>query len=91
MLYPSQAATVDAITKANEWVDELFIDMDQAQEQIRTERNRYEPNPWLGHTGWERHLHNDHRRWVTEFVKANPNAKKVQECLGEDEDRFEPG
>jgi hypothetical protein len=34
-------------------------------------------------------LYSDCRRWITEFVKANPNTKKVQECLGEDEDRFE--
>lgn len=71
-------------------MDELFTDMDQEQERVRTERNRYEPNLWLEHTGWERHLHDDHRRWVTEFVKVNPNAKKVQEHLGEDSDRFEP-
>jgi hypothetical protein len=35
-------------------------------------------------------LPSDHRQWITEFVKASPNAKKVQEHLGEDEDRFEP-
>jgi hypothetical protein len=90
MPHPSQVATVGTITKANEWMDELFADMDQEQERVRTERNRYEPNPWLEHTGWERHLHDDHRRWVTEFVKAKPNTKKVQEHLGEDSDRFEP-
>jgi hypothetical protein len=55
-------------------MDELFTDMDQEQERVRTERNRYEPNPWLEHTGWERHLHDDHRRWVTEFVKAWPRG-----------------
>jgi hypothetical protein len=47
----SQAATVDVVTKANEWMDELFTDMDQEQERAHTERNRYEPNPWLEHTG----------------------------------------
>jgi hypothetical protein len=25
-------------------MDELFTDMDQEQERVRTERNRYEPN-----------------------------------------------
>jgi hypothetical protein len=40
----------------------LFTSMDKAQEQARTERNRYEPNPWLEHTGWERHLDSDCRR-----------------------------
>jgi hypothetical protein len=72
-------------------MDELFTDMDHEQERVRTERNRYEPNPWLEHTGWERRLHSDCRRWITEFVKAAPNASKVQECLGEDEERFSPG
>jgi hypothetical protein len=62
MPHPSQVATVGTITKANKWMDELFADMDQEQERVRTERNRYEPNPWLEHTGWERHLHDDHRR-----------------------------
>lgn len=90
MPHPSQAATVDTITKANMWIDELFTNMDQEQNRVRTERNRYEPNPWLEHIGWERHLPSDYRQWITEFVKASPNAKKVQEHLGEDEDRFEP-
>lgn len=70
-------------------MDELFTDMDQEQERVCTERNRYEPNPWLEHTGRERHSHSDHRRWITEFVKADPNTKKMQERLGQDEDRFE--
>jgi superfamily II DNA helicase RecQ len=86
-----QASTVDIVTKANEWMDNLFTSMDQEQERARTERNRYEPNPWLEHTGWERHLHSDCRQWITEFVKVVPNASKVQECLGEDEERFAPG
>lgn len=42
-----QTATVDAAAEANEWMDGLFTSMDKAQEQARTERNRYEPNPWL--------------------------------------------
>jgi hypothetical protein len=29
--------------------------------------------------------------WITEFVKAVPNARKVQECLGEYEEWFAPG
>jgi hypothetical protein len=58
-------------------MDDLFTDMDQAQEKDRTERNRYEANPWLEHTGWERHLPSDYRQWITEFVKAEPNARKV--------------
>jgi len=85
-----QAPAVDVVAKANEWMDDLFNGMDQEQERIRTERNRYEPNPWLEHTGWERHLDSNHRRWITQFVKAEPNAKKVQDCLGGDEDRFKP-
>ena len=85
-----QAATVDIITKGNEWMDELFIDMDQEQERVRTERNRYEPNPWLEHTGWERHLPSDCRQWIPEFVKAKPNTRRVQERLGEDDERFAP-
>jgi hypothetical protein len=67
-----QTATVDAVAEANEWMDGLFTSMDKAQEEARTERNRYEPNPWLEHTGWERHLDSDCRRWITEFVKAEP-------------------
>jgi hypothetical protein len=62
VLHPSQVATVDDITNANKWIDELFTDIDQEQERVRTERNRYEPNLWLEHTGWERHLHDDYRR-----------------------------
>ncbi|XP_022163480.1 uncharacterized protein LOC111028984 [Myzus persicae] len=85
-----RAVTVDVVTKANEWIDGLFTEMDQAQEEIRTERNRYEPNPWLEHTGWERHLPSDYRRWITEFVKAEPNTRKLQERLGEDDERFAP-
>lgn len=60
MPHPSQVATVDDITNANKWMDKLFTDMDQEQERVRTERNRYELNPWLEHTGWERHLHDNH-------------------------------
>jgi hypothetical protein len=33
------------VTKADEWMDDLFTSMDQEQERARTERNRYEPNP----------------------------------------------
>lgn len=32
-----QAATVDVVTTANEWMDVLFKDMEQAQEQARTD------------------------------------------------------
>ena len=85
-----QTATVDAAAEANEWMDGLFTSMDKAQEQARTERNRYEPNPWLEHTGWEHHLDSNCRRWITEFVKAEPNINKVREFLGEDERRFDP-
>lgn len=74
--HPDQAVAVEIVTKANEWMDGLFTDMDQEQERVRTERNRYEPNPWLEHTGWERHLPSDCRQWITEFVKAEPNARK---------------
>jgi hypothetical protein len=56
-----QASTIDIVTKANEWMDDLFTHMDHKQERARTERNRYEPNPWLEHTGWERHLYSDYR------------------------------
>jgi superfamily II DNA helicase RecQ len=68
----------------------LFADFQQAQEDARTERTRYEPNPWLEHTGWERHLSNDHRRWITECVKAEPNVDKVQACLEDDAAPFAP-
>jgi hypothetical protein len=71
-------------------MDDLFANIDEAQVQARTERNRYEPNPWLEHTGWERHLSINHRRWVTEFVKAEPNGENVRGVLGEDESRFTP-
>ena len=84
-----QAPTVDIVNKANKWMDKVFADMDQEQERIRTERNRYEPNPWLEHTGWERHLPSDCRQWITEFVKAKPNTRKLQERLGEDDERFD--
>lgn len=76
-----QAPTVNIVAKANEWMDDSFTNMDEAQDRARTERNRYEPNPWLEHTGWERHLQSDRRQWITEFVKAVPNARKVQECF----------
>jgi hypothetical protein len=33
-------------------------------------------------------LYSDYRQWITEFVKAAPNARKVQEWLGEDDKRF---
>jgi hypothetical protein len=72
-----QAVTVEIVNKANEWISGLFTNMDQEQERARTERNRYEPNPWLEQTGWERHLHSDCRRWITEFFRAEPNARKV--------------
>ena len=61
-------------------------DVDEAQEQARTRRDRYNPNPWLEHNRWERHLHSDCRQWITEFIKAVPNASKVQEFSGEDEE-----
>jgi superfamily II DNA helicase RecQ len=35
-------------------------------------------------------LDSDCRRWITEFVKAEPNINKVREFLGEDERRFDP-
>jgi len=83
-----QGGTVDTVSKANEWMDVLFTNMDQAQEDARTKLSRYEPNPWLEHTGWERHLSSDCRRWITESVKTEPNVDKVQTWLGEDEGRF---
>jgi hypothetical protein len=42
-------------------MDGLFTSIDKAQEEARTERNQYKPNPWLEHTGWERHLDSDCR------------------------------
>jgi hypothetical protein len=56
-------------------MDGLFTNMDQEQEQARTERNRYEPNPWLEHTGWERHLHSDCRGRIT-LSEPNPMPGK---------------
>jgi hypothetical protein len=32
-------------------MDDLFTHIDYKQERARTERNRYEPNLWLEHTG----------------------------------------
>ncbi|KAF1818782.1 uncharacterized protein K489DRAFT_384692 [Dissoconium aciculare CBS 342.82] len=46
--------------------------------------------PALEHTGWERHLSNDYRRWITECVKAEPNVDKVQACLEDDAAPFAP-
>jgi hypothetical protein len=51
VLRSDQASTVDIVNKANKWIDNLFTSMDQEQERARTERNRYEPNLWLEHTG----------------------------------------
>jgi hypothetical protein len=59
-------------------MDELFTNMDQEQEKVRTERNRYEPNPWLEHTGWERKLQErfgeDDKRFATDQEKALSRA-----------------
>ena len=56
-----QARAVDIITKTNEWMDGMLANMDQGKERVRTKRNQYGPNPWLEHTGWERHLSSDHK------------------------------
>jgi hypothetical protein len=88
VLCSGQADTVDIVAKANECMDDLFTDIDQEQERARIGRNRDEPNPWLKHTGWERHLSSDCRRWITKSVRAEPNVRKVQEWLGEDDERF---
>ncbi|KAF1821890.1 uncharacterized protein K489DRAFT_426801, partial [Dissoconium aciculare CBS 342.82] len=84
------AVDIDHAAQGKAWMAKLFADFQQAQEDARTERTRYEPNPWLEHTGWERHLSNDHRRWITECVKAEPNVDKVQACLEDDAAPFAP-
>jgi hypothetical protein len=68
---------VPSIQQAHRWMEGIFVRMDQAQERARSQRSRFEPNPWLEHTGWESHL-GDTRPWVIECVKAEPDAQVVR-------------
>lgn len=73
-----QARAIDIITKANEWIDEMLANMDQEKERVRTKRNQYGPNPWLEHTGWERHLSSDHKVVTNTLVNAEAELLKLE-------------
>ena len=84
-----QPVEVDIVRKIGEWADQLKADLQKAQEEVRTSRSRYEANPWLEHTGWERHITDGCRGWVTEFVQATPHVPKIQRWLGEGFEGFD--
>ncbi|KAK6433365.1 hypothetical protein LTR95_010457 [Oleoguttula sp. CCFEE 5521] len=67
---PSQVPTVNAIEQANTWIEGLFEKFEEAKKEDESERSRYEPNPWLEHTGWEKHI-GRHKAWVVKQTQDN--------------------
>lgn len=80
---PSQEPTVNAIDTANSWMDGLFEAFKTAQEKEITERCRYEANPWLEHTGWERHI-KEYRSWVVQQIRE-VNVEETSDESSEDQ------
>ncbi|KAK3619761.1 hypothetical protein LTR22_025866 [Elasticomyces elasticus] len=45
------------------WIDALLEKFAEARQKDETKRSRYEPNLWLEHTGWEKHI-GESTAWV---------------------------
>ena len=78
-------------------LDELFARFDKARQEDDSVRRRWEPNPWLEHTGWEGHI-GSHKEWVVRMTepgsimedKEERRREPIGEANGEEERRREP-
>ncbi|OQN95114.1 hypothetical protein B0A48_18841 [Cryoendolithus antarcticus] len=41
---------------------------EEAKKEDKSQRSRYEPNPWLEHTGWEKHIEVN-KAWVVKQIQ----------------------
>lgn len=83
---PSQAPTVGAMEQANTWMEGLFEKFEEARKEDESERSRYEPNPWLEHTGWEKHIRG-YKAWVVKQIQDDiADNTSVEITPEEDED-----
>nr|OQO32516.1 hypothetical protein B0A51_00925 [Rachicladosporium sp. CCFEE 5018] len=87
---PGPAPIVNTIAQANTWIEGLFEKFEEARKEDESQRNRYEPNPWLEYTGWEKHI-SGYKAWVVqqtqdkivdpESVEGTSAAEKGEEAL----------
>ncbi|OQN95179.1 hypothetical protein B0A48_18836 [Cryoendolithus antarcticus] len=63
-----QEPAVNAIQHANTWIEGLHEKFEEAKKEDKSQRSRYEPNPWLEHTGWEKHI-GVHKAWVVKQIQ----------------------
>ena len=54
--------------QANTWMEGLCEKFEEARKEDESERSRYEPNPWLEHTGWEKHIRG-YKAWVVKQIQ----------------------
>lgn len=67
----------------HEVLNQLFERFDKAQQRDDNNiRRRYEPNPWLEHTMWERHIW-PHKRWVVSMTKEDRDEEERRQPVGE--------
>ncbi|KAK6438965.1 hypothetical protein LTR95_004829 [Oleoguttula sp. CCFEE 5521] len=82
---PSQEPVVNAMNQANIWMEKLFEKLEEARREDESERSWYEPNPWLEHTGWEKHIR-EYKAWVVQQTKekiVNPEGIEGVDAAGE--------
>ncbi|KAK3614369.1 hypothetical protein LTR22_027808 [Elasticomyces elasticus] len=83
---PSQAPAVNAIEWANTWIEGLFDNFEEARKEDESERSRYERNPWLEHTGWEKYIAG-YKTWVVKHNQAEiVDSESVEDTPVEVED-----
>lgn len=61
----------------------FFQEFERAQQGDNEQRRRYEPNPWLEHTMWEKHI-GPYKEWVVRMTKPD---RVVEEEVEEEEER----
>ena len=65
---PGQQAASEQIEEA---IDQLFEQFQRAKQMVDGDiRRRYEPNPWLEHTMWERHV-GRYRAWAVKMIRES--------------------
>ena len=72
-------------------LDGFFQDFERARQGDNEQRRRYEPNPWLEHTMWEKHI-GPHKEWVVQMTKPDRISKdeEDEEKGGEEGERTQP-
>ncbi|KAK6438057.1 hypothetical protein LTR95_005744 [Oleoguttula sp. CCFEE 5521] len=66
-------------------MEEVFEKFEEAGQEDESERSRYEPNPLLEHSGWEKHIR-EYKAWVVQQTKeeiVNPKGTEGADAAGE--------